>query len=619
MSNKKKRAGHRTFLTGILPEVDACLGNYVSESKAELLKWKATLAEQLDKILPLDEGILAELVDDEKSTEEDVTAEIGESARLKAEVTQRLVAIDEKLNVVTGTPPPSSEGQATSSFLNVNQENGNLNAATPTTQKNARVKLPKLEVRKFNSKLHEWQEFWDSFESAIHTNESLSNVDKFSYLRGLLLEPARSEIAGFALTSANYESAVDLLKRRYGKKTAIQRALVNELLNARPVYSDKDTARLRSFYDLVETKYRALQALAVEEGTYSAIVVPMLLEKIPDSLRLTITRGQDYLDWALGDMLNALLVEVELREDQCLTQPARVTGPSDNRRISQPTTSALFTRRAEDSRCPFCLGGHQPEHCKKVTNIGERKRLLIKYGRCFNCTERGHRARDCKISASCKNCNGFHHASLCEAKPQAPSGESSPQPIGPVPVNSPSSMLVGTESRIALQTAQALIKGSRQGKVRVLFDSGSHRSFVTTKAASNYALEIVRKEWLSISTFGQRSMDSGLREVARFDVMPLHGGKAQPLEAYVVPNISHISNEHVEVVKNDFPHLRDLWFSDVCQSKDELEIDVLIGADYLWEFQKGTTIRGGPEEPVAVHTELGWVMSGPLKRQDEAG
>ena len=616
MSNKKKRAGHRAFLTGILPEVDACLESHVVENKAELVKWKATLAEQLDKILPLDEGILAELVDDEKSTEEDVTAEIRDSARLKAEVTQRLAAIDEKLNVVTGTPPQASESGATSSFLNESQENGHINAATPATQKSARVKLPKLEVRKFNGKLHEWQEFWDSFESAIHTNESLSNVDKFSYLRGLLLEPARSTIAGFALTSANYQSAVDLLKRRYGKKTAIQRTLVNELLNARPVYSDRDTARLRSFYDLVETKYRALQALEVEEGVYSAIVVPMLLEKIPDTLRLTITRGQNYLDWALGDMLNALLVEVELREDQCLTQPARVTGPSDNRRSSQPTASALFTRRGEDSRCPFCLGGHQPEQCKKVTNVGNRKRLLAKYGRCFNCTERGHRARDCKISASCKNCKGFHHASLCEAKPQATSGESGPQPIVPAPVNSPSSMLVGTESRIALQTAQALIKGSRQGRVRVLFDSGSHRSFVTTKAASNCELQIVRKEWLSISTFGQRSMDSGLREVARFDVMPLHGGKVQPIEAYVVPDISHISNEHVEVVKNDFPHLRDLWFSDVCQSKDELEIDVLIGADYLWEFQKGTTIRGRPEEPVAVHTELGWVLSGPLKRQD---
>ena len=52
---------------------------------------------------------------------------------------------------------------------------------------------------------------------------------------------------------------------------------------------------------------------------------------------------------------------------------------------------------------------------------------------------------------------------------------------------------MGTESRIALQTAQALIKGNVPGRVRVLFDSGSLKSLVTTKAASNYGLEIVRK------------------------------------------------------------------------------------------------------------------------------
>ena len=105
----------------------------------------------MNKILPLDEGILVQRVDDEKSTEEDVTAKIGESARLRAEVIQRLVALDEKLNVVTGTPPQSNESQATSSPLNENQENGHMNAANSATQKGARVKLPQLEVRKFNS------------------------------------------------------------------------------------------------------------------------------------------------------------------------------------------------------------------------------------------------------------------------------------------------------------------------------------------------------------------------------------------------------------------------------------------------------------------------------------
>ena len=58
----------------------------------------------------------------------------------------------------------------------------------------------------------------------------------------------------------------------------------------------------------------------MEERNYSEVVVPTLLEKIPNSIRRTITRGRKYLEWTLGDMLEAFLVEVELREDHCLTQ-----------------------------------------------------------------------------------------------------------------------------------------------------------------------------------------------------------------------------------------------------------------------------------------------------------
>ena len=224
MSKKKVRAGHRGFLAGILPEVDAGLENAETE-KAKLVTWKETLKEQLDKILPLDEAILAELVAKEESTEDEAAEEISRAASLKAETTQRLVAIDEKLtalNVLLSAmiSPPASNP------LNVTE-----NAASPETSANsktARVKLPKLEVRKFVGRVDEWQEIWDSFESAIYLNDSLSKVDKFSFLRGLLVGPARSSIAGFALTSANYKSAVELLRNRYGKKTAIQRAHINE-------------------------------------------------------------------------------------------------------------------------------------------------------------------------------------------------------------------------------------------------------------------------------------------------------------------------------------------------------------------------------------------------------
>ena len=238
MSKKKVRAGHRGFLTGVLADVDECLNNYEAEKKVELVKWHTVLKEQLDKILPLDDEIYAELIADEKSTEEDITTEIDRTARLKADVLQRLAAIDEKLTVPQPAGLSESANMSWSPSSPLNQifvANGA--SSSSGNSKTVRVKLSKLEVRKFSGKLEEWQEFWDSFESAIHSNDSLSNMDKFSYLRGLLLEPARSAIAGFALTSANYEAAVEPLKKRFGKKTAIQRALVNELLNTRPVFN----------------------------------------------------------------------------------------------------------------------------------------------------------------------------------------------------------------------------------------------------------------------------------------------------------------------------------------------------------------------------------------------
>ena len=39
--------------------------------------------------------------------------------------------------------------------------------------------------------------------------------------------------------------------------------------------------------------------LRCNENTYLSIVVPTLLEKIPDPVRLMITRGEDYLNWTV--------------------------------------------------------------------------------------------------------------------------------------------------------------------------------------------------------------------------------------------------------------------------------------------------------------------------------
>lgn len=130
----------------------------------------------------------------------------------------------------------------------------------------------------------------------------------------MLLEPARSTIQGFALTADNYKVAVDILKKRYGKKILIQRAYVNELLNIEHVYNERDTIRLRKMYDFVESKFRSLDALDVDQATYATFVVPSLLEILPDSMRITMTRGEEHHERDMEKFLDVLGGEIDLRE-----------------------------------------------------------------------------------------------------------------------------------------------------------------------------------------------------------------------------------------------------------------------------------------------------------------
>ena len=618
MSKKKVRTGHRGFLAGILQEIDAGLEN-VETGKAKLVTWKATIKEQLEKILPLDEAILAELVAKEESTEDEVAEEISRAASLKAETTQRLVTIDEKLTALNVLPSAMISAPA-SNPLNSNLTENAASPGTSANSKTARVKLPKLEVRKFVGKLEEWQEFWDSFENAIHLNDSLSKVDKFSYLRGLLVGPARSAIAGFTLTSANYGSAVELLKNRYAKKTAIQRAHVNELLNVQPVYNERDAQRFRSLYDFLETKHRALQALEVDESTYSAIVVPSVLEKLPHALRLTITRGKEHQLWNLSDLLKALGGEIELREDYNDNTRHR----DFRKRSDVPPSTTMYVEAGKETNCAFCLESHLHEDCHRIKDVEERKKLLSKFGRCFNCLRKGHLAKNCsnRKKVICKYCKGKHHSALCVES----QGNVETQENQRVPVNIESvgmtttgnSMHVSTGNSVALQTAQAQIAGKGTSRVRVLFDTASHKSFVTSRVVKSFELETLRREWLTVNTFGQRATGSNFRDVVGIDLTPVGGGKVMRIEAFVVPEISRVRNEHLEIARRNYPHLAQIWLSDVCKGSKQLEIDLLIGADYLWSFQTGSVVRGKVNEPVAVQTELGWVISGPLSYEQPA-
>ena len=166
---------------------------------------------------------------------------------------------------------------------------------------------------------------------------------------------------------------------------------------------------------------------------------------------------------------------------------------------------------------------------------------------------------------------------------------------------------------MALQTAIGKVEGNRECLVRVLFDSGSHQSFIAARAVGKIGLQPVRQEGLSVKTFGASEAETKLRDVVDIEFFRVTGQQSAKVQCYVVEEIANIPNERIDIVKKNFDHFEQIYFSDVTRHGESLQVDILIGANFLWEFMSGQTIRGGPQERVAIKTMLGWVLSGPLK------
>lgn len=111
------------------------------------------------------------------------------------------------------------------------------------------VRLPKLIIDQFYGDVSMWQEFWSQYETAIHNNDSLCKQEKFTYLKTYLAGPAAEAVAGL-ITDSNYDDAIALLKRRFGRKDLVVSA---QLLNLTPVNKSSDLNALRQLYDECES------------------------------------------------------------------------------------------------------------------------------------------------------------------------------------------------------------------------------------------------------------------------------------------------------------------------------------------------------------------------------
>ncbi len=284
---KVTRRTQRAQATKIWNKAQTLLEGDLDEIKVQRLQViLETYDAKIEQLRKIDETISNHITD-----EETLGAEIAEADDYLMELTEKRYRIQFRIKC-------SQNAVNSDTFASSSSSQGHNNSASSSNSSNHR--LPKLTLPTFMGNPLKWQTFWDTYKIAIHENVSLSDVQKFTYLKAQLSGEAANSVEGLPLTESNYQPH------------KIINAHMQALLDL-PSPTDSVT-NLRRFYDSMENHIRGLEALGKKQDTYGDILILIVFAKIPTSIKHNIIRANGTNNWTVEQLRKTILREIQILE-----------------------------------------------------------------------------------------------------------------------------------------------------------------------------------------------------------------------------------------------------------------------------------------------------------------
>ncbi|XP_052762257.1 uncharacterized protein LOC128204895 [Mya arenaria] len=394
----------------------------------------------------------------------------------------------------------------------------------------------------------------------------LSNVEKFNYLKSKLIGAAKSAVAGLALSSANYNIAVDILRKRFGNPQEIVDQHYHKLVNLSP--ATNKVSSLREFLDNIERHLRCLEML--NQNINQDVFVSIVKSKLPEDVLLQIELQNGVQKWTIGSLKERIETYVTARE--------RAT------KISRLTEE-------KDQHDQMKLQMSKNKQVNKRTHLSTQRSL---------CPKRFPYKKDI---ATVVNEIPESAAENTESNEKEPS-------------------LLCTHECVLMQTASTEIinlESNEAVRVRLLFDSGSHRSYITESLAKTLHLNSCGEETIQIVTFGSERVKNVKTKNTQVGVK-LKCSSELPITVNIVPFISGalhrkpIKSNTLEIVRERVAI--DELADELPTRYESSPIDVLIGNDYYLDFIQNEKLSVQPGLYL-LSSKLGWILSGRSDDVDE--
>ncbi|XP_077262536.1 uncharacterized protein LOC143897601 [Temnothorax americanus] len=478
--------------------------------------------------------------------------------------------------------------------------------------------LPPINLPPFDGKYEEWESFRDRFASLIINNKDVSNFSRMHYLISCLLGRALECVNDISVTAENFDIAWSTLNARFEDKRRLINIHMSTLLNL-PAVAKESALELQSLRDKINSAVAALDKLnRTPEELWSDILISLGSQKLDAVTRKAwnLKFGEARHPPSYDDFKKFLDNRIRALENWKLPLSSSDKVKNSNaQKISANVCAKSFPP------CSLCKAKHAFYVCPKFTekSPNQRRELVQKEKRCFNCLSSNHGAKTCSSKYLCRLCQRKHHTLLhvdsdFSSKPAEVTASTDTPKQSETPSSEVSSLFASshtTRSHVLLATAWLTVSASsgRSVIVRALLDQGSEMTFITEKLAQCLRLKRIRMP-TSVSAVG--CVNAGTyRYAARITISPK--GKQTPAfstTALILKSLTAYAPKRLPL-KATLAHLEDLpWADHDPMSADP--ISIIVGAELYSALIKDGIRKGAVGQPIAQNSILGWVISGPI-------
>ncbi|XP_055918705.1 uncharacterized protein LOC129950812 [Eupeodes corollae] len=488
------------------------------------------------------------------------------------------------------------------------------------------IHLPKVKLPEFDGTYENWSMFHDLYTSMIHIKTNISNAQKLYFLKKCLSGDAEALIRSIKCTNVNYATAWKTLCDRYDNKRFLVDSYL-KILCEQPDMQKESSSSIRKLLYTTKECLDSISNLGVSTDSWDLFVIFLISQKLDKSSRRNwenflvhknssfknktneLPKLEDFFTFLEDSFrsLEAVETKISIHSKEKTTIPNK----------TQVCSRSLHTSK-RNFKTPSCICCHETHYlylCPQFKAFSSDKKIEFAKNNnlCLNCLVQGHTVSQCKIKYNCRICNKRHHTLMHIENNNSSSVQISNNGT------SKTQSLVCTDStamtvpQILLATAKVKISTpSGDHFLRALVDQGSQSSFITERCVQRLKLKKYPFNCV-VSGIGS-SISNVCKSFVEFLLKSCTNSSFETLvKALVMSSISDYLQRYP--VSSTLPKEFDnITLADPSFSEPG-NIDILIGADIFHEIILDGVIR--PQNgPLAQHTELGWILSGPINSKN---